>query len=89
MKVSFLTSSISRSAGGLFWAMRSLSDSLIGAGCDIRVFGGNDVHADEDRRSWGRVPIDIQPIIGPRAFGFQRGLWRTLAAYQPDRKSVV
>lgn len=88
MKVSFLTSSISRSAGGLFWAMRSLSDSLIGAGCDIRVFGGNDVHADEDRRSWGRVPIDIQPIIGPRAFGFQRGLWRTLAAYQPDLAHV-
>lgn len=84
MKVGILTASISRNAGGLFWAVRSLSASLLDAGCEVRVFGGDDDCADEDRHTWGRVRLEVQATVGPRAFGFQRGLQHRLAVFQPD-----
>jgi glycosyltransferase involved in cell wall biosynthesis len=88
MKVGILTASISRNAGGLFWAVRSLSASLMDAGCEVRVFGGDDDCSDEDRLTWGRVPLEVQATIGPRAFGFQRGLQHRLAVFQPDLAHV-
>ena len=88
MKVGILTASISRKAGGLFWAVRSLSSSLMDAGCQVRVFGGDDDCAAVDGLTWGRVPLEIQATVGPRAFGFQRDLQRRLAVFQPDLAHV-
>lgn len=84
MKIGMLTASISRNAGGLFWALRSLSESVLDAACEIRVFGGADDFSDVDRLTWGPVPLNVQPVIGPRAFGYQWGLGQAVDAYRPD-----
>lgn len=84
VRAAVLAASISREAGGLFWTVKALSESLIGAGCEIRVFGGEDSHSNEDKASWGQTPVSVQAISGPRAFGFQRNLMDRLRAYRPD-----
>lgn len=68
----------------MFWAVRALSRSLIDGGCDVRVYGGNDAYSNEDRKKWGQTPVTTLPTLGPRAFGFQRGLMDALDAYRPD-----
>ena len=84
VRAAVLAASVSREAGGLLWAVRSLSESLIGAGCEIRVFGGEDAHSNEDKASWRQAPVSVHAISGPRAFGFQRNLMDRLRAYRPD-----
>jgi len=54
------------------------------SGCDVRVFGGDDGYSSEDRDKWGQTPVTVLPTVGPRAFGFQRGLMNALSAYRPD-----
>ena len=54
------------------------------SGCDVRVFGGDDGYSSGDRDKWGQTPVTVLPTVGPRAFGFQRGLMKALSAYRPD-----
>ena len=84
IKAVTLTSSVSRDAGGLFWSVRALCDSLIKNGVELQVFGGVDEHAYLDRQSWDKVPLTILPIHGPKAFGYQIGLLGRLKRVQPD-----
>lgn len=84
VRAAVLAASVSREAGGLFWAVKALSESLVGAGCRIKVFGGEDAHSNEDKAGWGQTPVSVQTISGPRAFGFQRNLMNRLRAYRPD-----
>ena len=84
IRTAILTASVSRQAGGIFSSVRALSRSLMDSGCDVRVFGGEDAYSSEDRDKWGQTPVTVLPTIGPRAFGFQRGLMNALSAYRPD-----
>jgi glycosyltransferase involved in cell wall biosynthesis len=84
IRAAMLSASVSRQAGGVFWSVRALSRSLIDSGCDVRVFGGDDAYSSEDRNKWGQTPVTVLPTVGPRAFGFQRGLMNALSAYRPD-----
>lgn len=88
MKVGVITASISRNAGGLFWAVRSLSGTLLNAGLEVRVFCGKDDSTAVDMLTWGLVPLEVQTAAGPRAFGYQPALQRRLAAFQPDLAHV-
>src|SRR5439155_26729713 len=82
LRAATLTASVSRQAGGLFWSVRALSRSLMDSGCDVRVFAGDDGYSSEDRDKWGQTPVTVLPTVGPRAFGFQRGLMNALSAYR-------
>jgi glycosyltransferase involved in cell wall biosynthesis len=84
IRTAVLTASVSRQAGGIFSAVRALSRSLIDSGCDVHVFGGDDAYCSDDRDKWGQTPVTVLRTVGPRAFGFQRGLMRALNAYRPD-----
>jgi glycosyltransferase involved in cell wall biosynthesis len=84
IRAAILTASVSRQAGGIFSAVRALSKNLIESGCDVRVFGGDDTYSSEDRHKWGQTPVTVLPTVGPRAFGFQRGLMNALSCYRPD-----
>ena len=84
IRTAILSASVSRRAGGIFSSVRALSRSLIDSGCDVRVFGGEDAYSSEDRDKWGQTPVTVLPTVGPRAFGFQRGLMNALSAYRPD-----
>jgi len=84
IRAAILTASLSRQAGGLFWSVRALSRSLADSGCDVRVFGVDDAYSSEDRNKWGQTQVTALPTVGPRAFGFQRGLMKALSACRPD-----
>lgn len=84
IRLAFLVSSVSRNAGGLFAAVSALGKGLVGAGSDVSVFGAKDEWTAEDADEWGTVSVSVQPLFGPRAFGFQRKLTTRLRAFAPD-----
>lgn len=84
MKLGVLTASISRQAGGLHWAIRSLVRSIQDAGCELQVFAGADEYSLQDREKWGDIRLTILPTRGPAAFGYQVGLSPALAKVKLD-----
>ena len=78
IRVGMVTSSMSRRAGGLFESVRKLSQNLVSDGCDVQVFAGEDEFSSIDREPWGKLPVKVFPIWGPKPFGFQWGLTRAL-----------
>ena len=73
-KIVFIVSSMSRKAGGLFGAVRSLARHVNGHGCNVRVFAGEDEFSSQDRSAWDTIQLSIFPKKGPRFFGYQAGL---------------
>lgn len=57
MKVVFLTADNSRSAGGLFYTITSVTKSLLDKGIDVSVIGRNDKYSQQDIPMYGTVPI--------------------------------
>ena len=58
MNVQFLTLSVSRNAGGLFFSVRSLAKHLQMSGADCRVLGPRDEFTDQDLRQWDPIKVD-------------------------------
>lgn len=84
MKLGVLTASASRKAGGLFWAINSLTSALKFHISDIHVFAGMDEFSMEDRKVWGNVNLGLFEKFGPSAFGYQVGLKQALVESQID-----
>lgn len=84
MKLGIVAASMSRQAGGLFWAVRSLAQAIRTPGCEVQVFAGEDVYSKEDRPQWGDMPLAVLPTAGPAAFGYQTGLGAALAEAELD-----
>jgi len=71
MEIAFLTASISRRAGGLFDAVRGLSDALRDwAGISVRIFSVEDEYARLDVGAWGAAKVRLFPVCGPKFFGY-------------------
>lgn len=71
IRVGVLTSSVSRSAGGLFVSVRRLAQSLNALkGVEVNVLGLSDRYSEEDIGMWSGVPVELFDTLGPRAFGF-------------------
>jgi glycosyltransferase involved in cell wall biosynthesis len=84
-RVALLTSSVSRSAGGVFDAVRHLAASLQHeAEQPVRVLGLRDCYTDADRDAWGDVPVSAFDVTGPGALGFAPGLRRALEEAGPE-----
>ncbi|MCB2218436.1 glycosyltransferase [Desulfofustis glycolicus] len=79
MKIGYFTASMSRTAGGLFWSVRSLAKSVRNLGGDVQVFAGQDKYSNSDKASWGTVPLYVLPTFGPVAFGYQPGFRKQVA----------
>ena len=84
MKLGILTASMSRRAGGLFWAVKSLTGSIRDAGCNVQVFAGEDEYSEQDQAVWGDIPLAVLPTRGPAAFGYQVGLTAGLEDFDLD-----
>ncbi len=80
IRVGMLTASMSRQAGGLFWAVKALSKSIAKAGSEVQVFAGEDRYSADDLGEWGNLPVKIFPRRGPSSFGYQKGLGSELQA---------
>ena len=82
-KIGILTASVSRSAGGLFWAISSLCTAM-NKSQSIRVFGSLDENTHSDLSTWNGVPVTASPVIGPRFFSYQPNLLDALKGFDPD-----
>ena len=83
MKLGVLTSSLSRSAGGLFYSVSALAAGAAGTGVEVRVFGLADPSFGQDRGQW-RVPTEACRTLGPPALGFAPRLAPVLQGWAPD-----
>ncbi|MDF7799401.1 glycosyltransferase [Pontiellaceae bacterium B1224] len=73
---------LSRSAGGLFYAMSSLCKAMHDQGVGVSVYGRADPHTDSDRAQWGNVSTVQYQSYGPLQTSFQ--LRRLLKQNSPD-----
>ena len=81
----YLTDSLTRAAGGLFDAVRSLALEVEKhQRYAPAVIGLDDPDAELDRFLWGRIDTTVLPVLGPRAFGYAPGLLETLQSKEPD-----
>jgi glycosyltransferase involved in cell wall biosynthesis len=83
-RVAVLMASVSRMAGGVFWAVRSLTEALHRKGAEIAVFGGLDECSPEDTASWRGPSVNAFPQRGPRSFGYQPELRSAVTHFSPD-----
>lgn len=84
MKVANVTASLSRSAGGMFYSVSSLVHAQESLGVTTSTWGLSDSHSVNDREQWGNSEIHCLPVLGPRGFGFARGLLDGLLRNSPD-----
>lgn len=70
-KVGFLTTSVSRNAGGLFVSVRRLAQTLQSiSSVQIQVIGIEDLYSEQDLPEWGIIRPKLFVTQGPRAFGY-------------------
>ncbi len=85
MNVSFLTPSLSRTAGGIFEIERQLASSLaVRTDLSLKVFGCLDQFTPADRPAWGTVDVSAFPYFGPSNFRWSPSLARAFYSSQAD-----
>src|SRR5437868_1479241 len=85
MKISILTASISRKAGGVLDAVRRLAGAVAAHGpARVEVLGLEDEHTEADRPLWRPLEPRTFPVSGPRSFGYAPSLPGSLDALRPD-----
>jgi len=67
-----LTSSVSRRAGGLFFSVRRLAESVRGASgvSNVEVLGLRDPDTAQDLDAWRELKPRVGPVRGPSTFGY-------------------
>lgn len=78
MKLAFVTGSLSRQAGGLFFSVRFLSQALARSFVDVDVLGVEDDYFIKDAPAWGKLPLKVAHGLGPSNLGFAPGLGKLL-----------
>jgi glycosyltransferase involved in cell wall biosynthesis len=85
IRVGLILSSLSRRAGGIFEASRSLAIGLNKIkNSEISIFGLEDVFSEIDLPSWGVLPTFLLPTIGFKSFGFSPSFYGKLKATNVD-----
>src|SRR3989304_4736370 len=79
MKTGNLTPSVSRMAGGLFYSVRRLTQSLNDIPeMEIVVFGNKDKFTSEDIAEWSGIRVRTNRVVGLDVFGFSPQLVRSM-----------
>lgn len=74
LRVTMVTGSLSRRAGGLFQSVRNLSQALARQGVAVRVVGLRDADTERDLDAWGPLSPLVVDVSGPTALGYAPGL---------------
>lgn len=84
MRLAVVTDCLSREAGGMFDAVRRMTQELhSGGGVAIRVIGGDD-SAGRDLLEWRPLEVEIVKHYGPRSLGYSPELVDALRRHQPS-----
>lgn len=85
IKIGMLTLWVSRNAGGLYDAMRLLSQELDKRSqFHIEIFGLEDEKTPQDLAGWGSVPLNAYPVYGPKFLGYSPKLVDSLRTNNLD-----
>ena len=85
MKVTLLTASISRRAGGMLEALRGLARGLQeSSAVEVSVFGLSDADTSGDLAAWNGTRVGAAPVKGPSWFGFSPELTKMLLSSGSD-----
>ena len=82
MRIAYVTSSLSRSAGGVYHSAAGLAGAVARQGQEVTVFGGVDRHFEEDRQDWGGALL--RPHLTADVYGFSWRVFRRLLSYRPE-----
>lgn len=87
MKVLFVGASNSRSAGGLYYTMSSLTKNLLSSDIEVVLLAANDKFSSEDIGIYGDVPlitytISNVPLLS--TLGYSRDIHKLIEDYKPD-----
>lgn len=79
MKVALVNSSVSRQAGGVFFAVRRLAQTLAASGeAKVKVLGIEDAYTQNDLVEWVDVVPQVFSCQGPAAFGYAPAMANSL-----------
>lgn len=85
MRTISVTTSVSRSAGGLFQSVRRLHQCLQELPeVEVRVLACKDAFTEADRQVWNPLPLGLHSVIGPKSFCYAPRLLQSLRAQNPD-----
>lgn len=86
MRIGFVTASISRNGGGIFFSARSMAQHLNcpATGNTVEVQGLRDEFSSADAASWNPVRVYAHPTIGMKAIGYSPELLKGLEAGNYD-----
>jgi glycosyltransferase involved in cell wall biosynthesis len=84
MRITHYASSLSQSAGGLFYSVSGLAKAQRALGADVSIVGGADATFAEDRAIWGDLPVETFRLKGLGAYSFSPRVARLLVASKPD-----
>lgn len=85
IKVTHVTSSVSRLAGGLLDCVRLLSKSLVEEGAiQQQVLGLEDSKTALDLPMWAPIRVSPLRVVGPAAIGYAPRMGQELCASKPD-----
>lgn len=82
MRVAYVSSCLTRSAGGLYYSVSGLAGEVARQGVGVTVFGGADGYFEDDRRQWGGV--ELQPYPQSDVYSFEWSVFRQLLRHRPD-----
>lgn len=82
MRVAYVSSSLTRSAGGLYYSVSGLARDVARQGVSVTVFGGADRHFEDDRQQWDGVTLEPYPQSD--VYSFHWSAFRRLLAHKPD-----
>jgi poly(glycerol-phosphate) alpha-glucosyltransferase len=78
VKVSFVTASVSRIGGGIFYSLCGLSKGLVADDVDVKVLALNDAYTEADSNQLTGVDLGVYKRIGPSSFGYSPSLKEAL-----------
>lgn len=84
MKVTYLTITNSRKAGGLYNSVRNLARNVMNLNaCEVCILSHNDKFSKEDLYAYEGIPMQFYSILGPANFGFSLNLKSKLKDLAP------
>lgn len=84
MKLSVLTASVSRNAGGLFTSVRKLTQAVEKLGVVCSVSAIEDEHTAEDLTEWAPLVIRTYSRLGPGFFPISQSMLNAVVESEPD-----
>jgi poly(glycerol-phosphate) alpha-glucosyltransferase len=77
-KVDFVTCSISRSSGGMFYSINSLARALIERKCRLNVYSSNANHSSLDENFWDGANLFLFDEFFKTSFSYLKGIRKSI-----------